>query len=90
MNLRNSIWDEFEIDLCNYLSLPMLGKDVMLSMTGVEIELVSDQEISHVFSSSIRGGHSFIGTRYADVDEMNRTNEKGEPVAICLLDCNNL
>ena len=91
MELRESIWKEFRLDLCNgYLSLPMLAKDIMLLVTGAEIELMTDQEISHAFSSSIRGGHSYITTRYADVEELNRNGEKGCDVAICDLDVNNL
>lgn len=89
-NLRDSIWDEFSLDICDFLSLPMLAKEVMLLVCDVDVELISDQEISHAFASSIRGGHSFIGTRFADVEELNQTMEKGSKVAIAYLDCNNL
>lgn len=89
-NLRESIWDRFGLDVAHYVSLPMLSKDIFLMETQCDLHLISDQEISHAFSSSIRGGLSFIGLRYVDVPEMNRTMEKGSSVSLCYLDVNNL
>ena len=82
VELRDSIIDEFELDLCHYLSLPMLAKDIMLKSTKVEMELISDQEMSHLLQSNIRGGLSFINTRLAEA--------KKEKSAIAYLDANNL
>lgn len=62
--LRNSIHREFGLDISHYLSLPMLSKDLMLKMTGEEVELISDMEMSNLLQRNIRGGVSFINTRY--------------------------
>lgn len=80
-NLRGMIFTDFEIDICHYLSLPMLTKDLMLKHTGVEIDLISDPEMSDLMQYNIRGGVSFINTRLA---------EKTEDLAISYLDANNL
>ncbi len=88
LDMRRSIWSEFQLDLCGYLSLPMLAKDIMLKYTGAEIELISDQEMSNLLQSSIRGGLSFINKRLA----VARPETKGEedPRVILYVDANNL
>jgi len=81
MNLRSMVYDEFKLDICNYLSLPMLSKDLMLKMTGVEIELISDPEMSNLLQHNIRGGVSYINNRLV-------TQRSG--FSIVYLDANNL
>lgn len=80
-NLRTMIFDEFRLDICNYLSLPMLTKDLMLKMTGVEIELVSQPEMSNLLQHNIRGGVSYINSRLV-------TSRSG--FSLLYLDANNL
>lgn len=82
INFRNWIHDEFQLDMAQYLSLPMLGKDIMLSTTKAEPELLSDPEMIHLLKSNIRGGVSYINTRMVDV-----TKTKG---SLTYLDANNL
>lgn len=81
INLRNMVYDEFKLDICNYLSLPMLTKDLMLKMTGVRIDLISDPEMSNLLQHNIRGGLSYINCRLA-------TQRSG--FSIVYLDANNL
>ena len=85
-NLRNIIFDEFEIDMCHYFSLPMLAKDIMLKMTDVSMELIHDQEMSHMMQDNIRGGLSYINTRYWDVEDHRQHEEN----SLVYLDANNL
>ena len=73
IDMRNNVWQEFELDLCQYLSLPMLAKDIMLKTTGVEMELISDHEMSDFVQKNIRGGLSFINTRRAKKAVMRST-----------------
>ncbi|MCG8672517.1 MAG: DNA polymerase, partial [Pseudomonadales bacterium] len=70
-DLRESIYKEYELDICNYLSLPMLSKDLMLSKTKAQIELMTDVEMSACMQYNIRGGLSYINRRYVDVTKMN-------------------
>lgn len=64
-NFRDVIYDNFEIDMCQYLSLPHLAMDCMLKKTGVEIEMLSDQDMADWLRKGIRGGHSFVNLRRA-------------------------
>ncbi len=81
LDFRNRIWQAFELDICQYLSLPHLAMDAMLKQTGVEIELLSDHLMCELFRKSIRGGHSFVNRRHAV-----RTNNK----TLLYLDATNL
>ena len=83
MNLRKSIYDEFGLEMAQYLSLPMLAKTIMLKMTGTEMELMSDQEMAHLVQSNIRGGLSYINTRMYNVEDHDNR-------AIAYVDANNL
>ncbi len=85
MDMRNNIWTEFGLDMCAYLSLPMLAKDIMLKYTGAEIELISDDDMSNMIQASIRGGLSFINKRFAV-----RKDEGGNPKQLLYVDANNL
>ena len=64
-NLRDMVYDEFKLDICHYLSLPMLSKDLMLKMTNAEIDLITDPEMSNLVQRNIRGGLSYINCRLA-------------------------
>ncbi len=88
MELRESLFDEFKLDLCLYLSLPMMAKDIMLKHTGCRIGLMSDIEMIHMVKSNIRGGLSFVNNRYFNREEEKKT--KGEDVSAVYVDANNL
>lgn len=69
IDFRNNVWREFGLDICQYLSLPMLAKDIMLKITRAEMELIHDHEMSNLIQKNIRGGLSFINTRKVERDE---------------------
>ena len=83
--LRDVLLADFELDLCHYLSLPMMTKDIMLKTTGASLELIADQEMSELIQSGIRGGLSFINTRHASARSTG-----DDPRCIVYLDANNL
>lgn len=84
---RNSIWSCFHLDMCQYLSLPHLAKDIMLKETGAEIDLIADQEMSDLLQKNIRGGLSYVNLRHA---ERVGEGEKEERRSLLYLDANNL
>lgn len=53
------------LDPAGYFSLPHYSFHCMLKYTGVEIELIKDQEIYTWMRSAIRGGNTFVCRRYA-------------------------
>ena len=88
IELRQSIWEEFNLDMCHYLSLPMLAKDIMLKTTGTKMELMSDVEMIHLVRSNIRGGLSYVNHRYFNVEE--ETERRGCDTSLLYVDANNL
>ena len=87
-SLRNTLHREFALDLCQYFSLPMLAKDLMLKLTGVKIELLTDPEMAAMVRSGIRGGVSYVNTRFFDVKE--EEEKTGEKRSVIYVDSNNL
>jgi hypothetical protein len=68
MTMRKTLFEEFELDMLQYLSLPMMAKDIMLKVTDAEIELISDYDMIMMLQRGIRGGLSFIGQRSVELD----------------------
>ena len=85
--LRDSMWQDFELDLTRYLSLPMMAKDIMLKTTGAELELISDQEMSDLIQKNLRGGLSFINKRKAGQLDADGS---GGIRSLLYMDCTNL
>ena len=57
-NFRKTIFDEFELDVCKYISAPSLSKDVALKQSKVKIENIKDVTIFQFVKNSIVGGLS--------------------------------
>ena len=78
--------------LCHYFSSPELGWDVMLKMTEIELELVSDTEMYLFVEKGMRGGIFYIPKRYSK--ENNKYMKSYDPdnpsIYISYLDANNL
>ena len=90
-DLREKIWRDFELDICAYLSLPMLSKDMWLKHTGAEIDLLYDQEMCQLIMANIRGGLSFINTRSAGEGSIHGNLERELFTSrMFYLDANNL
>lgn len=86
--LRNTLYDEFNLDMCHYFSLPMMAKEMLFKSTGAEVELLTDPEMIQMIRSNIRGGLSFSNLRYCDIKE--ESVKKQEQVILAYLDCVNL
>lgn len=61
------------LDPAHYISLPGFGWDTMLKTTGCKIGLPTDISQIEFVEKSIRGGLSFINTRYARVEDQNKS-----------------
>ena len=89
---RKVIQDHFQMDIHHFLGIPGLSFNIMLKISKVKLELISDPEMSDFFQKSIRGGMSFITTRKAksDYTDSNIENCKGRMTHIRYIDGNNL
>jgi hypothetical protein len=72
------------LDPARYISLPAFSFDSMLKLTECQLELPTSVEIVHFLERGIRGGVSFINTRYLKTIQRNRNEE------IHYIDANNL
>ena len=59
MVYRKVIQDHFQIDIHHFLGIPGLSFNIMLKISKVKLELISDPEMSDFFQKSIRGGNVF-------------------------------
>ena len=58
-------WLKFhKLDPCHYFSSPGLSWDLMLKMTGVELEKIADIGMYLFIEKGLRGGISYIAKRY--------------------------
>lgn len=86
------------LDPVHYVSLPGFGFDTMLKLTNCKIGLPTDIDQIQLIESGIRGGISFINTRYKSVKkktncEKTKKGGKKLPIdrgAIKYIDANNL
>ena len=76
----------------HYLSVPGLSWDVMLKMTKIERELITDPDMYIFFEKSTRGGISYISNRYSKANNkhLKSYNPKKESKHIIWFDPNNL
>ena len=92
MVYRKVIQDNFKIDVNHFQGIPALAYNLMLKISKVKLELISDPEMSEFFRSSIRGGMSFIANRKVKSDYVNSNpeNYKKRTTHIRYIDGNNL
>ena len=89
---RKIIQDNFKIDCNHFLGIPALAFNLMLKISKVKIELLSNPKINLFFRNAIKGGMSFISKRYAKSDyyDSNIENYKKRVNHIRYIDANNL
>ena len=85
---REMILNDFGLDPCHFISLPSLSKDIMLKTGNVRLDLISDLDMIYFFKNNIRGGLSYVATRYADVDKLEE--KTGEKHSLLYVDANSL
>ena len=74
-DMREKIWAEFKLDICAYLSLPQLSKDMWLKYTAVEVDLMHDQDMAQTIMDNIRGGLCFINQRSVGAGSLHEKME---------------
>ena len=65
---RNNDLQNYELCPNHYLSAPVLSWDAMLSITKVELELISDTDMYLVFEKAMRSRVSYIYKRYSQAN----------------------
>ena len=85
---RNATYKEFGLDICYYISAPQISFDILLKTTGVCLDMISCPEQLNMIEQAIRGGVSFVDTRYVNLGDDFSPSESNE--WILYTDCNNL
>ena len=89
---RNNSLDNYGLCPSHYLSAPALSLDVMLNVSKVELELISNPDIYIVFEKGTRGRVSYISNRYSKANNkyLKSYDSKQESKHIIYIDTNNL
>ena len=88
----NTCLKYYGLDPCHYFSAPGLSWDVMLKMTGIELEKISDIDNYLFIEKGLGGGISYIAKRHRKANnEYCRDYDKNKlSIFISYLDRNNL
>ena len=88
----NTCLDYYRLDLCHYSSSPGLSWDPMLKMAGIELELISDNDIHFFIEKGMRRGISYISKRHSKANNkyMKCYDSNEESKYITYFDANNL
>ena len=88
----NTCLQYYGLDPCNYFSSPGLSWDVMLKMTNIKLERISDIDKYLFIEKGLRGGISCIAKRYTKANNkyLNDYDPKKPSTFMSYLDMNNL
>ena len=92
-NFRDLCLKIYGLDPVYYFTAPGLAWDACLKVTGVQLELLSDQNMLLMFEKGIRRGISIISNRYGEANNkyMRKGFNKNKPSKYLMyLDANNL
>ena len=63
----NTCLEYYGLDPCHYFSSPGLSWDAMLKMTKIELELISDNDMSLFIEKEMREGIFHVAKRYRKI-----------------------
>ena len=91
-NFRNLCLKIHGLDPVYYFTAPGLAWDACLKMTGINLELLSNQDMLLMVEKGIRGGISIISNRYGEANNkyMKGFNKNKLSKYLIYLDANNL
>ena len=91
-NFRDLCLKIYGLDPAYYYTAPGLAWDACLKMTGINLELLNDQDMLLMFEKGIRGGISIISNRYGEANNkyMKGFNKNKPSKYLMYLDANNL
>ena len=87
-SFRRTVFRDYELDPVHFVSLPSLSKDIMLKVSGIRLDLISDPDIVYFFKNNIRGGLSFVSNRYFNAEDYERRT--GTKHSMIYVDANSL
>ena len=64
-NFRKTGNEYYKLNPAHYFSCPGFAWDAMLKMTGINLELITDNDMYQMVEKGLRGGVSYIANRYS-------------------------
>ena len=91
-NFRDICLKIYGLDPVHYFTAPGLAWDACLKMTGINLELLSNEDMLLMVEKGIRGGISIISNRYGEANNkyMKGFNKNKPSKYLMYLDANNL
>ena len=91
-NFRKTSLLYYKLDPCHYFTSPGLSWDVMLKMTNIRLELMTNVDMFQFNEKGMRGGVSYIANRYGKANNKYTKNhdKNAQSKYITYLDANNL
>ena len=91
-NFRKMSMETFGLDPIHYYSLLVLSWDVMLTYTGVELDLITNTYMYQMVERGMPGGIGKITQRYATSNHLNMDtyNKNEEPRTLTYQDANSV
>ena len=91
-NFRKTCLEYYKLDPCHYFTSPGLSWDAMLKMTNIKLELMTDIDMFQFIEKGLRGGISYIASRYGKANSkyMKEYDEEAPSKYIMYFDANNL
>ena len=91
-NFSKTCMQYYKLDPCHHFTSPGLSWHVMLKMTYIKPELITDVDMFQFIEKGMRGGVSYIANQYgkANNEYMKKYDEKALSKYILYLDANNL
>ena len=92
-NFRKTCLVDYGLDPAHYITLPNFSWDAMLLKTGIELELIHDEDIYKMVENGLRGGMCQVSMRKAEANNPymgEQYDENKETSYINYLDANNL
>ena len=92
-NSRKKCLEDYQLDPAHYITSPNFSWDAMLLRTGIQLDLIHDEEIYKMIERGLRGGMTQVSVRKVEANNkyMKDIYDKEKDTSyILLLDCNNL
>ena len=90
---RNTFIENYGMDTAHFMTLLQFAVQAMLKQMGIELELIIDSEMYHMFEKSIRGGLVQVVQKYANANNkyMGESYDPNKPRSyLTYVDANNL
>jgi len=92
LNFRESMMLHYGLDICQYNTTPAFSINAALYSSGIELDLISDPEMSALFESNIRGGITNVvtGRKIFNDPSLDNFDSKKAVNTGGFIDCNSL